>query len=58
MKSIPLTFYKESQKVLVIGRALEVSNPEEELVGFVNDILINRDNLKATAFEELSGLEN
>jgi hypothetical protein len=44
------------QSVIVYGRPLEVQNVEESVEGETNYILVNRNNLLITSFDEISGI--
>ena len=46
------------QKRLVVGRDLEITSPNECPEGATNLIMIDRQNILETAFEEITGLEN
>ena len=49
----PVELLRKMQKSFVIGRGLEITNPEEELLGETNFILVYRSNLIQSAFEEM-----
>jgi hypothetical protein len=46
------------QSGLVVGRDLEISSPDECPEGITNFIMVDRQNLLKTAFEEIGGLSN
>ena len=46
------------QTELVVGRDLEITSPDQCPEGTTNLIMIDRQNILATAFEEIAGLEN
>jgi len=55
----PVELLRKMQKSFVNGRALEVTNPEIDLVGDTNFIMVDRGkNLLQSAFEELSNIRN
>jgi hypothetical protein len=54
----PVEILRCLQKNVVIGRALDVEDPSQVEEGATNFIIVNRNNLLNTAFDEIGGLEN
>lgn len=52
----PVEILRCFQQKFVSGRALDVSNPDEETEGSTNFIFVDRSNLLETAFEEVMSL--
>lgn len=54
----PVELLRHLQKVLVVGRALEISSLNDCLEGNVNSIIVDRENILETGLDQLSGLKN
>jgi hypothetical protein len=54
----PVEILRCLQKNVVIGRALDVEDPSQVEEGATNFIIVDRNNLLNTAFDEIGGLEN
>ncbi|KAK3085255.1 hypothetical protein FSP39_000754 [Pinctada imbricata] len=53
----PIEILKKFQQEMVTGRNLEISNPAEMIEGDVNFILIDRESVLRTGFDEISSID-